>query len=229
MCCLLKTQKYVCFVDSGPLGDLWVEWENKGRSRSRTSRKSDTETKGHKGGKGGGDKGDKHDSTDKGAHKGGRSESEASGNTRVRSDPKNDIDSRRSGDWICICGDYKYARKPNCDCGMPNATRENRLAMWDSNTQQWDPLNFDESLIQPNRNWHTEGKGAARPQERPTLSSLPASSSGARWPPLEEAHTQRPAQLQRTPAEQPRDNQGGYGFLGNYADLQSKTIRARHK
>ena len=67
------------------------------------------------------------------------------------------------------------------------------------------------------------GKGATHPQARPTLSSLPASSSWPRWPPLEEAQAQHPPQQQRAPAAQPRE------YLGNYADLQTRTIRARHK
>lgn len=205
-------------------------WEKKGRSRSRASRKPDTDTKGTKGGKGrGGDKGGKRDSKDKGAYKGDRSESEVSRNTRGRSNPKHDVDSRRHGDWICICGDYKYSKKTHCNCGTPNATRENRLAMRNGDTQTWDPPDFDENDMWQSVPRQTKGKGAAHPQETPASSSSASASTGPRWPPLAEAERlpqpllRQPQEQQRMTTEQPR------GHQGNYGDLQARTIRARHR
>jgi hypothetical protein len=119
-------------------------WENRGRSRSRRTDKGD-------------DKGSKKD---KGGDKSGKGNSQSKNSTKTRSDsdastvkgegktnPKWDHSQRKNGDWVCRCGDYKYAWKEDCLCG---GTIDQKLATWvhDENgtkPAEWDPVEFDEN------------------------------------------------------------------------------------
>ena len=204
-----------------------ADWEHRGRSRSRAAQRSQprTETgkdsKGHKGDKGekGASKGHKGDKDSKG----GRSESETSGATRARKNPKTDPSERRTGDWICAeCKDYKWAKKDKCDCGKPNSDRSRRLAQWDTSTMNWDPPSFDEKQIRPDGD-----KGGAPRTYQPAQSS---SSSGGR---TQDRPHSRPAQQQRGGPENwgnPGDIGGTHTpIYGKNAGLDATTIRAQSK